>query len=187
MRFFRKIVGERLYLSPFDAEDTEICSKWAKWMNDRAVSDTFDGHRNLTSLSSAKKTVQELTGYRFFIVLLEGDELIGQISLHNIDHLHRNAFLGIMIGEVEHHGKGYGAEAVRLILDYGFNTLNLHNVMLSVHEDNDAGIACYKKAGFQEAGRRREWFYKNGKYYDVLYMDILENEFKGNESLLRKK
>jgi len=179
MNYFRKIIGERLYLSPFDAEDANIHSKWAKWMNDRNVSDTFDGHKNHTSLSSAKNFIQELKGHRFFIVLLDNDELIGQISLHDIDHLNRHAFLGIMIGEVEHHGKGYGTEAVRLVLDYGFNTLNLNNIMLSAHEDNFAGIACYKKVGFKESGRRREWIFKNGKYFDVIYMDILAREFDG--------
>jgi len=167
MNYFRKIVGKRLYLSPFDAEDTNIHYKWAKWMNDREISDTFDGHKNHTSLSGAKKFVQELKGHRFSILLLDGDILIGQISLHNIDHLNRNAFLGIVIGETEYHGKGYGTEAVRLVLDYGFNTLNLHNIMLSAHEDNFAGIACYKKVGFKECGRRREWTFKNGKYIDV--------------------
>jgi len=83
-----------------------------------------------------------------------------------------------MIGEVEHHGKGYGTEAVRLVLDFGFNTLNLNNITLSVHEDNNAGIACYKKLGFKEYGRRRECFFKNGKNIDVIYMDILAREFK---------
>ncbi|MCL2188778.1 MAG: GNAT family N-acetyltransferase [Defluviitaleaceae bacterium] len=177
MGYFRKITGEHLYLSPFDAEDTEIQFKWAKWMNDRDVSDTFDGHKNHTSLSNVKISLQELTGYRYFIVLSEDDTLIGQISLHNVDHLHRNAFLGIMIGEVEYHGKGYGTEAAQLVLDYGFNTLNLNNIALSVHEDNHAGIACYKKLGFKEYGRRREAFFKNGKFYDVIYMDILAREF----------
>ena len=178
MSYFRKIVSERLYLSPFDAEDTTIHSKWAKWMNDGAISDTFGGHNTLISLSNVKELVQELNGHRFFIVLQDGDVLIGQISLHDIDHLNRHAFLGIMIGEVEHHGKGYGTEAVRLVLDYGFNTLNLHNIMLSAHEDNHAGIACYKKVGFKESGRRREWVFKNGKYVDVIYMDILAREFE---------
>ena len=178
MNYFRKIVGKRLYLSPFDAEDTNIHYKWAKWMNDREISDTFDGHKNHTSLSGAKKFVQELKGHRFSILLLDGDILIGQISLHNIDHLNRNAFLGIVIGETEYHGKGYGTEAARLVLEYGFNTLNLNNIMLSVHEDNHAGIACYKKLGFKESGRRREWFFKNGRYIDVIYMDILAREFQ---------
>ena len=179
MGYYRKIVGERLYLSPFDRDDTEICAKWAKWMNDNAVTDTFGGHGNLVSLADAKKTLLELYGYRFATVLLEGDVLIGHISLHDIDHLHRHAFLGIYIGEAEHRNKGYGAEAIRLVLNYGFKTLNLHNIMLSVHADNAAGIASFKKAGFREAGRRREWFFKNGKYIDVMYMDILSQEFEG--------
>jgi len=178
MRYFRKIVGERLYLSPFDTEDTDIHSKWAEWMNDRVVYDTFGGPSEHTTLTSAKKTVQELSGHRFFIVLMDGDALIGQISLHNIDHLNRHAFMGIMIGEAQHHGKGYGTEAVRMILNYGFNTLNLHSIMLSVHEDNYAGRACYKKVGFKESGRRREWLFKYGKYVDVLYMDMLSHEFE---------
>ena len=60
MPYFRKIIGERLYFLPFDAEDTEIHSKWVKWMNDRAVSDTFDGHKNQTSLSGAKKFLMDM-------------------------------------------------------------------------------------------------------------------------------
>jgi len=177
MGYYRKIVGERLYLSPFDASDINIYTKWAEWMNDGTVADTFGGNHNLVSLASAKKTVEELKEYRFAMVLIDGDVLIGQISLHDVDHLNRNAFLGIVIGGEEHRNKGYGTEAVRLVLDYGFKTLNLHNIMLSVYADNHAAIACYKKVGFQEAGRRREWVFKNGKYIDKIYMDILAREF----------
>ena len=176
MRYFRKIVGKRLYLSPFDPGDSESYTKWAKWMNNRAISDTYGGHHILVTTASAKKFISELQGHRFDIVLLDSDVLIGHISLHDIDHFNRHAFLGIVIGEDEYHNKGYGTEAVRLILDYGFNTLNLHNIMLSVHADNYAGITCYKKVGFQDAGRRREWIFKDGKYIDVLYMDILAKE-----------
>ena len=147
-------------------------------MNDRAVADYYGGYHNLVSLSSAKKTLEELKGYRFAIVLLDSDTLIGYISLHDIDHLDRNAFLGIYIGEEAHRSKGYGTEAVRLVLDYGFKTLHLHNVMLSVHADNGAAIACYQKAGFREAGRRREGIFKDGRYLDKLFMDILAREFE---------
>ena len=177
MGYYRKITGERLYLSPFDINNTETHNKWTQWMNDRNVSDYFGGHHNLVSLSSAKKTIEGLTGYRFDMVLLDGDVLIGHISLHDIDHLNRHAFLGIFIGEENHRGKGYGVEAIRLVLDYGFKTLNLHNIMLSVHADNKPGIASFNKVGFRETGRRREWIYKNGEYIDVIYMDILSREF----------
>ena len=179
MPYFRKILGERLYLSPFDAEDPESYAKWAEWMNERTVADNYGGYSNLVSLSSAKKTVAELGGKRFDMVLLDGDVHIGHISIHDIDHLHRHAFLGIVIGEERHRNKGYGAEAIRLALEYGFKTLNLHTIMLSVHADNDAAIACYKKVGFRECGRRREWIFQNGKYLDVIYMGVLEGEFGG--------
>lgn len=177
MRYYRKIVGERLYLSPFNADDAEICARWAEWMNVKSVAEYYGGYHNLVSLESAKKTLAELAGYRFAIVRLDGDVLMGHISLHDINHLSRNAFLGIFIGEENCRGKGYGAEAIRLALNYGFKTLNLHNIMLSVQADNVAGIACYKKVGFREAGRRRDWVFKDGKYIDNIYMDMLAEEF----------
>ena len=179
MLYFRKIVGERLYLSPFDAGDTEIYSKWAEWMNDKTVAENYGDPHNLISSANAKKTLEELSGHRLAIVLLDGDVLIGHISLHNIDHLNRNAFLGIFIGDEEHRNKGYGTKAIRLILNYGFKTLNLHNIMLSVNANNYAGISCYKKAGFRETGRRREWVFRSGEYTDKIYMDILAREFDG--------
>lgn len=55
MHYFRKIVGERLYLSPFNADDIEISTKWAEWMNDRKVSDNYGGYHTLVSLASAKR------------------------------------------------------------------------------------------------------------------------------------
>jgi RimJ/RimL family protein N-acetyltransferase len=177
MRFFRKISGERLYLSPFDRDDPEIITKWAEWMNDRTVADYFDGYHTLVAFNDAKKKLAELIDYRFAIVLIDGDALIGHISLHNIDHFNRNAFMGIFIGDAENRNKGYGSEAIRLVLNYGFKTLNLNSIMLSVYADNHAAISCYKKVGFRQAGIRREWVFKDGKYIDKLYFDILAREF----------
>ena len=183
MPYFRKLIGERLYLSPFDAGDAEIYTQWAQWMHDGAVADNYGGHCNLVTLASAKKTLEELSGHRFAIVLIDGDACIGHISLHDIDHLHRHAFIGIFIGDAAHRNKGYGAEAIRLILEHGFRTMNLHNIMLSVHADNAAGIACYKKVGFREIGRRREWIFQDGKYLDIIYMDMLEGEYRRDEDV----
>ena len=67
MRYFRKIVGERLYLSPFNADDIEIYTKWAEWMNNKIIGDNYGGPHNLVSLANAKKTLEELKGYRFAI------------------------------------------------------------------------------------------------------------------------
>ena len=175
MRYFRKIVGERLYLSPVNIDDAEL---YIKWMNETVSKSFGQYHLIVASKADLKWLFEPPTDMqRYAMVLIDGDIMIGSISIHNIDHLNRNAFLGIFIGEEEYRCKGYGAEAIRLILDYGFNTLNLHNIMLSVKADNVEGIACYKKVGFRESGRRREWVFKDGKYIDVLYMDILASEY----------
>lgn len=175
--YYKKFMGSRIYLSPVDSEEVE---SYLKWMNDEAVAVPFGVYSKVVSSRKDLKWIYEPNSdmQRYAIVLLDSDRLIGSISLHNIDHLHRNAFIGIFIGDEEQRGKGLGTEAIRLILKYGFKTLNLHNIMLTVHADNLAGIACYKKAGFKEVGRLPEWTFKDGKYVDKLYMSILEHEFK---------
>jgi RimJ/RimL family protein N-acetyltransferase len=178
MRYFRKITGERLYLSPINHDDAET---YIKWMNDPTnVAIDFGQYPLLVSSKNDLKWLfePESNVHRYAMVLLDGDIMIGSISLHDIDHRNRHAFIGIFIGEAEHRNKGYGAEAIRLILNFGFKTMNLHSILLSVQEDNHAGISCYKKVGFRESGRRREYVYKDGKYLDVIYMDILAREFE---------
>ena len=177
MPYYRKMTGQRLYLSPVSQDGAEL---YVKWMNDPCVAKHFAQYSNVVASKNELQWLFEPGSdtQRYAMVLLEGDVLIGHISIHNIDHLHRNAFIGIFIGGEEHRGRGCGAEAIRLLLEYGFNTLNLHNIMLSVHADNAAAIACYKKVGFRECGRHREWVFKDGAYVDKLYMGILEHEFE---------
>ena len=178
MPYFRKIIGEHLSLSPVSADDGDT-DDYLKWMNDKSVATNFGQYNRAVSSKSDLKWLFEPPSdmQRYAILLLDGDELIGSISIHNIDHLNRNAFIGIFIGEEEQRSKGYGTEAIRLLLEYGFKTLNLHNIMLTVHADNYAGIACYKKVGFREVGRLPEWVFKDGQYTDKLYMGVLAQEF----------
>lgn len=176
MKYVKKIIGQRLYLSPISPDDADT---YIRWLNDKAVAENYAQYSESVSTAKDLKWLFEPeSGFqRYAMVLNDGDVLIGSISLHNINHLNRTAFIGIFIGEEEYRSRGYGAEAIGLILEYGFKTMNLNNIMLSVHEDNHAGISCYKKVGFREAGRRRQWVFKDGRYIDVLYMDILAREF----------
>lgn len=180
MKYFEKIPGERLYLSPMSEDDAEI---YTKWLNDRAVSENLGQYRTIISLSNERSALSRLSsdGHNYAIVLREGHELIGNISLMEHHPVNRRATLGIFIGEAERRGRGYGAEAIGLILRYGFDTLNLHNVMLQLNSDNLPALACYKKAGFREFGRRRESSYKDGRYVDTVYMEILEGEFRARD------
>jgi diamine N-acetyltransferase len=102
---------------------------------------------------------------------------IGNCGLHEVDLANRRTVVGIMIGEPDARGRGYGTEAMRLLVDYAFTVLGLHSVMLTVFEYNRAGRRCYEKVGFREIGRRRESRWYNGRFWDEIYMDILATEF----------
>ena len=110
--------------------------------------------------------------------LIENDELLGNIELFNVNILQKNAYLGIMLGNPEYQRKGYGKEAINLILDYGFSFLNLYSISLTVFEYNEVAYNLYKKIGFKEVGRMRKRVEIMGKRYDEIIMDILKEEFE---------
>jgi len=109
----------------------------------------------------------------------QGDEWvkIGNMGLFDFNHRARSAEVGIMIGNKEFWNQGYGTEAITLLLKHGFESLNLHRIMLQVYEDNPRAIRCYEKAGYVHEGRLRKARYHNGCYYDVLNMGILKEEW----------
>lgn len=178
MKYFKKLVGDNIYLSPRSSEDVE---KYTEWLNDFQVTDYTGRSAGILTIEGEKKYLEQHLEDEasFAIVRLEDDKLIGTVGLESISHIHRGATLGIFIGDKDGRNKGYGTEAIRLILDYGFNYLNLNNIKLDVMEFNDRAIACYRKCGFKECGRRRKCYFLNGKYYDQIEMDILAEEFEG--------
>ncbi len=103
---------------------------------------------------------------------------IGTASLFDVDHRNRTAVFGIFIGDAQYRGKGYGTETTRLVLDYAFTVLGLHNVMLTVYDLNPAGVRAYEKAGFKEFGRRRQSQRIGGELRDEIFMQSLSDEFE---------
>lgn len=184
MKYFKKLLGDRIYLSPRSIEDVE---KFTEWMNDFEVTDYTGRSGQVMSLEGERKYLQEDSNPEaiFSIITLDEDKLIGTVGLERIDHMNRTATLGIFIGDKEYLSKGYGTEVIRLLLDYGFNYMNLHSIKLNVISFNERALKCYRKCGFKETGRIRENRFINGRYYDTIVMDILENEF--NESYIRNK
>lgn len=176
MKYFKKLVGERIYLSPRNSEDAEM---FVKWLNDFNITDYIGRSSELMTIDGERKYLEAKSNPEatFVIVTLDGDKMIGTVSLEEINHIKRSAKLGIFIGDEEYRDKGYGTEAIRLILDYGFNYLNLNNIGLGLMEFNDRAYNCYKKCGFKEFGRRRKSEFVDGKYYDYILMDILKEEF----------
>ncbi|HUH98604.1 MAG TPA: GNAT family protein [Anaerolineales bacterium] len=112
----------------------------------------------------------------------EGWRLIGNCGVFNIEWMHRAAELGIMIGDKTVWNKGYGTEIMQLLLQHGFETLNLNRIYLRVYSTNPRAIRAYQKAGFVLEGTLRQAAYRHGKYADVHVMSVLRSEWNSNEA-----
>ena len=112
----------------------------------------------------------------FAIRMVGEDRLIGSCQLRHIDPVHRSAELQIRIGEADLRGQGFGTEAVRQLVRFGFRDLNLHRVYLNVFAANERAIRAYEKAGFQREGLLREAAHIDGRYVDVVVMGIVRSE-----------
>lgn len=123
-----------------------------------------------------EKTPQDIIFY--MILTLEGDRMIGMIGLDDIQLSQGDAFVGISLGERLDWGKGYGTDAMRVLLGYAFNELNLHRVSLDVFEYNPRAIRSYEKAGFTVEGRCRQYLHREGRRWDLIFMGILREEWE---------
>ncbi|OHD55733.1 MAG: GNAT family N-acetyltransferase [Spirochaetes bacterium GWF1_51_8] len=177
MPYFKRLVGKKCYLSPMNPEDAP---KYVGWFSDLEVAVNLKTQMNINLLSEREFLEKNLKDGNpiFAIIDLATDKLIGNCGLHDIGWVGRHAEFGILIGEKEYWNKGYGEEATRLILDFGFNIINLHNIFLKVMEFNKRAVRAYEKAGFKQIGRWRKAFQIAGKRYDFILMDILADEYE---------
>jgi RimJ/RimL family protein N-acetyltransferase len=120
----------------------------------------------------------------FVIETLSDRKYIGAIGLHNISWLSRNAKLGIVIGDKEYWGRGYGTDAVEVLLRLAFEKMGLHRVELIVFTFNERAIACYEKCGFRREGILRDYVFKLGAFQDALMMSILASEYSAETASL---
>jgi RimJ/RimL family protein N-acetyltransferase len=117
---------------------------------------------------------------RAFAIETKDGIYIGNLGLHNIEPENRRAMLGIMIGQKDYWGRGYGTDAIRTLLAWAFGYLNLHRVYLTVYAYNQRAIRCYEKSGFRHEGTMRQARYADGRYHDELMMGILRDEFQAD-------
>jgi len=171
------ITGEQISLGPLRHD---LLPLYQRWHNDFATQRTYADPPEPTTIEHwAARYERWLVGadaVRFTLYERATLRPIGITNLHRIDLRNRTAAFGMLIGATTDRGKGYGTEATRLMLDYAFTALGLHNVMLTVLEFNRAGRRVYERAGFRECGRRREAHRIGGKWWDVISMDCLASE-----------
>ena len=171
----------KVYLRPIKKSDTENV---LKWRNHPSVRSNFVFQDDLTTKaheSWLNDNVNTGKAAQFIIVSEElGD--VGTVYLRDIDNRHRKAEFGIFIGEVLARGKGFGAEAARLILEHAFCTLNLNKVFLRVFNDNINAIKSYELAGFTKEGYFAEDVIINDRPYDMVFMAILRSQYEKDRS-----
>ncbi len=179
----RELVGERVELRRHDRKNYPL---YAEWYGDQEV-------WRLTSWAAAPlnpQTAERLFEERevsatddSFAVHLKGkQDPIGIISFMNISRANASADLSVILGHPEDRDRGYGAEAIWLLLRYGFEELNLHRVGLSVFEFNEAAIAAYEKLGFRTEGRLRETLKREEGFHDAILMSILATEWRQTDA-----
>ncbi len=180
------IPGTLVYLTPVDPANAETARGW---INDPAVNRwMLSGHipvskdSELAWYADAERQWQAGSAYRFEVHDAGDSRLVGHISLEHVDMLHRHAEVGIVIGRPADWGKGYGADALRTLLRFGFETLGLHRIWITVFAENERAHALYKRVGFTECGRDREWGFLHGAYRDLVRLDMLEHEWDGSPS-----
>ncbi|MFW9924052.1 MAG: GNAT family N-acetyltransferase [Candidatus Thorarchaeota archaeon] len=121
---------------------------------------------------------KEGKSYQFTVINKETKEFLGTAGLFDFDNVAHSAELGIAIHAEKNWGKGFGTDTMNVLMHIGFDFLNLNRITLRVFEFNERAINTYKKVGFTQVGVHRQEFFKNGQYYNVVHMDILQEEWK---------
>jgi RimJ/RimL family protein N-acetyltransferase len=167
-------------------EPEESSKSIAQWSRDSEYMRLLDSdpprlHSSKAIKDWLEKGLEKNTDmYWFAIRTLEDDRLLGDITLSVINWGSREAFTGISIGAREFWGKGYGTDAMQVLLRYGFLELNLWRISLNVFEFNQRAMRSYEKAGFRPEGCLRQAIQREGRRWDIMYLGILREEWMEN-------
>ena len=160
------------------AEDAEA---FYEWFND-PVATTGLGVRYPVTRQVERDWVQDNAEPKperhSFAVETHDGTLLGTCGLFDISEEHRSAELGVALMDPRQWGKGYGTDTVRTLCRYGFDALKLHRIQLLVFAFHERAIATYERAGFVREAVAREAHWGNGRYYDDVYMSLLEGELR---------
>ena len=177
--------GQDIRFGPIDHEkDPQIESKWTHDSDFMRLMDTSPARP--MSAAIIKKQYEKLEKqidenknlYHFMIRAKEDDRLIGTAAVQRIEWANGNGFLRLGIGAAEDRGKGYGTQALQMLLRFAFAELNLFRVSAAVPEYNEAAIALLKKFGFVQEVCRRKALERDGRRWDLYVFGLLSDEWR---------
>jgi RimJ/RimL family protein N-acetyltransferase len=172
--------GEKVAVGPLHSGLIPLLSRWDSdfetrmWSGDELLIHTPEHLEKIF-----KGFIEEPKDDKVFMAFYDRVTLqpIGWGNIRDINTYHQTCELGIGIGEPEYRGRGYGSEAVRLMVDFAFTAYNIRNVLLDTNSFNQRAFRAYQKVGFKEIGRRRQATRYGNRLFDIIYMDCLAEEF----------
>jgi RimJ/RimL family protein N-acetyltransferase len=174
--------GKKVVLRPLSIKDAP---RFCRWLKDREVTKFLSIYNQAPPTLEeekdwVKRAQKDKNNFRLAIDTIAGKH-IGNVSLQGIDRGDKRAAFGILIGDKKYWGQGYGTEAGKLMVDYGFKKLKLHRIHLTCIAYNIRGKKSYEKIGFKIEGRLREHLFRDGCWHDEIHMGILADEYLKNK------
>ena len=179
--YYKKYEGENLYLSPMNVDDYQT---YTKWLNDETLTRGLGNFSfNITELSEKEwiENVCKKGEHHYSIIRKADNELIGTYGLELKSEISRRFHVGGFIGEADERGKGYGTEALKLIIKYAFEVLNAETLYSGIYSFNEASVKSAEKAGCKVAGRYRNAYFYNGEYHDQICVEITREDYLKNK------
>ena len=170
------VTGKKSCLS---AVNQDSLSQLREWRNDPDMRKYFREYREISDTMQNNwynKITSDPNQVNFEIHDKDTNTLIGHCGLYYINWIARHAEFGIYIGHPHYKGGGYGSDALRILIQYGFTELNLNKIWCEVYSNNQA-VDIYRHIGFQDEGILREHYFSDGQYWDSLMLSILKSEF----------
>jgi diamine N-acetyltransferase len=170
--------GKNIRLRAIEPSDLDFLYEWENDPENWRVSNTitpFSRHILRKYIESAHLDIYESRQLRLMIDRLgrEKAEVIGTVDLFDFDPLNLRAGIGILIARKEDRMKGLASEALSLLIDYAFDSLHLHQLYCNISVDNEASMVLFRKFGFTEAGKKRDWVRQGNEWIDVWLMQLL--------------
>lgn len=156
------LIGGKVSLSPIDG----VYECYFRWVHDTEVTRYLE----LGRFPQTEEALEKYLKDHFILGINAEGKYIGNIALTNVEWIHRTAYIGIMIGEKDCWGKGYGTDAINLLFDHAVNRLNLRKISAGAYRENHGSIRAFQKAGFEIEAVFKKQLYLDGKYQDRVVM-----------------
>ena len=167
--------GERIYLR--EVIESDVDGNYLRWMNDIEVTQYLECRFFPATPEDLRIYVRTIRANRnsLFLAMIvkETGEHVGNIKLGPIDWHHASGDIGLIIGEKAYWGKGIAKEAIKLVVNHAFHTLQLHKVTASCYATNVASIRAFERLGFAREGIRKSQFLSNGHYVDQVMLGLV--------------